>query len=182
MKTEEDYSSNSSLKQRRGRVGRTCNGEYHYYVYQDYDFNNNRDHNPTELEKNDFTNVIFELLLRENSRIDQIIFLLEKLNHDEDEFSKKIKYTKNILLESAIMKSNGTLFNNARRLLNFGNLGNPLHNSALFAASENNCLMNVAYLVSFLMFGSMVSGQFVNYCKLKYKKGGDLRVVHDFLL
>ena len=80
------------------------------------------------------------------------------------------------------MKSDGSLFNNARKLLNFGNLGNPLHNSALFAASENNCLMNVAYLVSFLMFGSMVSGQFVNYCKLKYKKGGDLRVVHDFLL
>jgi HrpA-like RNA helicase len=26
MKTEEDYSSNSSIKQRRGRVGRTCNG------------------------------------------------------------------------------------------------------------------------------------------------------------
>ena len=32
------------------------------------------------------------------------------------------------------------------------------------------------------MFGSAIPGQFVNYCKLKYKKGGDLRVVHDFLL
>ena len=26
MKTEEDFSSNSSIKQRKGRVGRTCNG------------------------------------------------------------------------------------------------------------------------------------------------------------
>ena len=59
MKTEESYSSNSSIKQRKGRVGRTSNGEYHYYVYQTYDYANNREHNPTELEKNDFTNVIF---------------------------------------------------------------------------------------------------------------------------
>ena len=42
--------------------------------------------------------------------------------------------------------------------------------------------MNVAYLVAFFMFGSMVSGAIVNYCKLKFKKGGDLKVVHDFLL
>jgi HrpA-like RNA helicase len=49
MKTDEDYSSNSSIKQRKGRVGRTCNGEYHYYVYQDFDFTANREHNPTEL-------------------------------------------------------------------------------------------------------------------------------------
>lgn len=59
MRTDEDYSSNSSIQQRKGRVGRNCDGEYYYFVYQDYDFSNNREHNPTELEKNDFTNYIF---------------------------------------------------------------------------------------------------------------------------
>ena len=84
MKTEEDYSSNSSIKQRKGRVGRTCNGEYHYYVYNDYDFQKNREHNPTELEKNDFTNVVFELLLRKDSHLNHVVYLLKKLKHDSN--------------------------------------------------------------------------------------------------
>ena len=76
MKTEEDYSSNSSIKQRKGRVGRTCDGEYHYYEYQDYSFDHNREHNPTELEKSDLTNTIFELLLRKGSRLNEVMSLL----------------------------------------------------------------------------------------------------------
>ncbi len=59
METVEDFSSNSSIQQRMGRLGRTCAGEYHYFVYHRHDFANNRQNDRTELEKVDLTNFIF---------------------------------------------------------------------------------------------------------------------------
>jgi HrpA-like RNA helicase len=80
METEENFSSNSSIDQRKGRLGRTCPGEYHYFVYHSHDFTHNRQHDKTELEKVDMTNFIFELLLRKNSNFQKSTFLLAKLN------------------------------------------------------------------------------------------------------
>lgn len=63
----------------------------------------------------------------------------------------------------------------------FGDLGNPQHNVALLNAKSERCLINMAYLVCFQMFGSIVANKFISFCKLRYK-GGDLKSVHDFLI
>jgi hypothetical protein len=126
--------------------------------------------------------VIFELLLRKDSKFDDVVSLLKKLKHSPDTFKAKIDYTKSILEGSGILKSDGKLFSSARRLLNFGNLGNPQHNVALEAASQDNCLMNMAYLVAFQMFGTVAASTIIKYLKGQQFKGGDLKVIHDFLV
>ena len=63
----------------------------------------------------------------------------------------------------------------------YGNLGNPLYNLALYNASEVNCLINMIYIVSFQMYGLVVADSMIEYCKKIYK-GGDIKVVHDFLV
>jgi HrpA-like RNA helicase len=83
METEEIFSSNSSIRQRIGRLGRTCPGEYYYFEYNSYDYKNNQEHNPTELEKMDFTNYLFELLLREGASFDSTSMIMRKLNHNQ---------------------------------------------------------------------------------------------------
>ena len=51
----------------------------------------------------------------------------------------------------------------------------------LYQGYTNGYLINVAYLVSFQMFGSVVAGQLIEYAKIQHK-GGDLKVLHDFLV
>lgn len=63
----------------------------------------------------------------------------------------------------------------------YGDLGNPQHNSALYQANYKNCLVNMIYLVSFFMMGINASTQIINYIRTQYK-GGDLKIIHDFLI
>mgnify|MGYP000666357745 CR=1 FL=1 len=66
--------------------------------------------------------------------------------------------------------------------MNFGNMGNPQHNMALYDALGENCFINMAYLVAFQMYGTVVAGKFVDYCKKNQFKGGDIQIIHDFLV
>jgi len=133
------------------------------------------------LEKSDFTNTIFELMLRKESHFKLATGLLKKLKHDSTEFDRKIKHTKEVMIASAILDKKETLFRHAKKLTSFGNLGNPQHNMALFGGLENSCLVNICYLVAFQMFGALAAGSFIQHCKGLYK-GGDIKVVHDFLI
>jgi len=58
-------------------------------VYSSYDFTTNRDHNRTELENNDLTSYIYELLLRKNASLRDVQLLMRKLNHSTSEFDQK---------------------------------------------------------------------------------------------
>jgi hypothetical protein len=62
----------------------------------------------------------------------------------------------------------------------YGNLGNPQHNYALYQASKNNCMIDMVYLVSFLMMGINRSGEILKDLKSQ-TKGGDLRTIHYFI-
>jgi hypothetical protein len=44
------------------------------------------------------------------------------------------------------------------------------------------CFLNMAYIVTFQMFGVLAMDSILKYCKLQYTSGGDLRGVHDFLV
>jgi len=62
----------------------------------------------------------------------------------------------------------------------YGNLGHPQNNYALYLASQNNCTVDMVYLVSFLMMGINRSGEILKDRKSQ-AKGGDLRTIHDFI-
>ena len=79
------------------------------------------------------------------------------------------------------MKKDGTLTNTAFRMIKYGNLGNPLFNMALDNAASKNFLVNMIYIISFQMYGLIVCEGMIDYCKKLYK-GGDIKVVHDFLI
>jgi len=66
-------------------------------------------------------------------------------------------------------------------MIKYGSLGNPLYNIALDNAAQKNFLVNMIYIISFQMYGIVVSEAMINYCKKLYK-GGDIKVVHDFLI
>ena len=52
---------------------------------------------------------------------------------------------------------------------------------ALDNAASKNFLVNMIYIISFQMYGLIVSEGMIDYCKKLYK-GGDIKVVHDFLI
>ena len=81
-----------------------------------------------------------------------------------------------------ILNKEGSLRANVQKVLQFGNLGNPQHNVALHNALENNCLINMIYLVAFQMYGTAVAASMIEYCRSLSKDGGDIRAIHDFLV
>lgn len=79
------------------------------------------------------------------------------------------------------MTNSGNIIKGAEKLLVFGDLGNPQHNYALFEAMDKQCLINMIYLVSFFMMGSVATADILTYLKGQYK-GSDLKIIHDFLI
>jgi hypothetical protein len=63
-----------------------------------------------------------------------------------------------ILKDLNVIGANNSLTNVAAKMKVYGNLGHPQHNYALYQASENNCTIDMIYLVSFLMMGMNRSG------------------------
>ena len=67
------------MKQRKGRLGRTTPGEYYFVQYNDFD-SNKMEHDLTEIERIDLTNVLFEMIIKYED-YDKAIKEIERLNY-----------------------------------------------------------------------------------------------------
>jgi len=133
MVSEEIPSSESSMKQRRGRLGRNCEGDYYYYKYNN--MAPSPKHELTELERIDLTGVVFELLIKYDD-VQEVYKELLKLNPtDKAAFKIRFDYAVRILTELMVLKNGTTVSQNCRqKVMIYGNCGNPRYNVALYKA------------------------------------------------
>ena len=151
MVSEEIPSSESSMKQRRGRLGRNCPGDYYYYTYSN--MTASPKHELTELERIDLTGVVFELLMKYDT-VDEVRNELLKLNPtDKALFKQKFDYAVRILNDELMLLNDSKKVSKACRssVMIYGNCGNPRYNVALYRGYAEGCFENVAALVAFSM-------------------------------
>lgn len=182
MVTHEIPSSESSMKQRRGRLGRNCSGDYYYYEYSNMPASNK--HELTELDRVDLSGVLFELLMKYDS-VDEVRAELLKLNpKDKNLFKKRFDYAVRVL-NSLNLLNNKTHVSKVCKssVMIYGNCGDPRYNVALYEGVQAGCFENVAALVSFTMMGNyLLDNLLAEIPASKKSLNGDIETIGRYVL
>lgn len=185
MVSRELAASKSSVKQRMGRLGRNCPGEYYYYEYDNPDLAKENDFEFSELDRIDLTNVIFELLMRYPT-VQEVIQQLKDLKPaDYISFMNKCNYAKKILRMHGMLEKDEntptqTCINYAMK---YKNLSEMRLNIALVEAETNGCFEKVAIVCAFIMMGSNLLDTLLQYIpKDQHSQNGDIETIGKFLL